>query len=181
MSKGSGGAGSKGEHSKSSKTTEAAGSESGGQVFIPKKTFTAEFFVGLFFIIGLACLSYLAVDLANMAVFGRNNYSITAIFDNISGVKVGAPVEIAGVQVGEIAGITLDGTSAKVEMSIDNSVSIRDDDIVAVRTKGIIGDRYLKIIPGSSNIKLQQGDSLMDTESTVELEELLGKFMHKVE
>lgn len=146
-----------------------------------RRLLIVEFFVGIFFLASLACLAYLCVNLGKMRLFDTNRYVVKAEFDNISGLKLGAPVELAGVGIGEITRFDLKGTSAIVSLSIDQSVKLRSDDIAAVRTKGIIGDRYIKIIPGSSDIILQPGAEITDTESTVELEDLVGKFIHKMD
>ena len=140
-----------------------------------------EFFVGIFFLASLICMAYLCVNLGKMRLFDTNRYVVKAEFDNISGLKLGAPVELAGVGIGEISKFELDGTSAVVSLSINQGVKLRSDDIAAVRTKGIIGDRYIKIIPGSSDILLNPGSEITDTESTVELEDLVGKFIHKMD
>ena len=146
-----------------------------------RKLLIIEFFVGVFFLASLVCLAYLCVNLGKMRLFDTNRYLVKAEFDNISGLKLGAPVELAGVGIGEITRFDLKGTSAVVSLSIDQAVPLRADDIAAVRTKGIIGDRYIKIIPGSSDVLLKPGAEITDTESTVELEDLVGKFIHKMD
>lgn len=155
--------------------------EKGSQIRIPKKTLTIEFYVGIFTVLGLACLAYLATNLAGMKFLERGFYEITAEFDNISGLEEGANVEIAGVPIGEVSSIRLDGTAALVKMKIRETVPLRPDDIAAVRTKGIIGERYVKIIPGGHDDRLPPGGSVTDTESVVEFEEIIGKFIHKLE
>lgn len=148
---------------------------------LPKKGFYIEFMVGLFTIIGLLAFSYLAINIAKMKLFNTDQYEVTAQFDNISGLEHGARVEIAGVQVGEVSRITLKDTSALVTMSIDKDVKLRDDDVAAIRTKGIIGDRYVKIVPGSSEATVKNEGEIVDTESAVEFEEIIGKFIHKMD
>ena len=148
---------------------------------LPKKTFTAEFFVGLFAIVGLCCFGYLAVTLAGMKLLNAGYYEVTAEFDSVAGLKLGAPVEIAGVRVGEVASLSLNGTSAEVKMQLRDGIVLRDDDIAAIRTKGIIGDRYIKISPGGSEDAIEPGGSIIDTESAVEFEEIIGKLIHRME
>jgi phospholipid/cholesterol/gamma-HCH transport system substrate-binding protein len=137
--------------------------------------------VGLFTLLGLLAFAYLAINVARMKVFNTNRYKISAEFDNISGLKIGAPVEIAGVQIGDVDDITLNDTSAKVILSIQSSVPLRSDDIASVRTKGIIGDKYVKISPGASQKPVAGGSELRDTESTVDLEDILGKLIHRMD
>lgn len=148
---------------------------------LPNRSFTREFWVGLFAIIGLACLGYLAVNIAGIKIFKGNVYSIYAEFDNVSGLKIGAPVEIAGVPVGEVSSIKLNTTNAVLTLQIQDAIQLRDDDIAAIRTKGIIGDRFVKIIPGGSEEAISSGDTITDTESTVDFEDIIGKLIHKME
>jgi phospholipid/cholesterol/gamma-HCH transport system substrate-binding protein len=150
---------------------------------VPKKTYTLELFVGIFMIVGVGALAYLALNIAQMKFFHAGQYEVTAEFDNVSGLKLGAPVEIAGVQIGEVARLDLKGTVAKVIFTVDNEVNLRKDDFVSIRTKGIIGDRYLKVSPGASSQTLNKDglETITDTESTVDLEDILGKLIHKME
>lgn len=151
------------------------------EVRLPKRTYGIEFMVGLFAIVGLAAFAYLSVNIGGMRFGNSGYYTVLAEFDSVSGLQVGAPVEIAGVQVGHIDTVQLKDTVALVKMQIKNGVVIRDDDIAAIRTKGIIGDRYIKISPGGSKSHLKEGEQLTDTESAVEFEEVLGKFIHSME
>jgi len=146
-----------------------------------KKAFIIEVCVGIFALVGILALSYLAVNVARMKIFRINRYHINASFDNISGLKIGAPVEIAGVQIGEVDRIMLSGVNAEVILSIHSDVPIRSDDIASIRTKGIIGDKYVKISPGASDKNVTSGEVLRDTESTVDLEDILGKLIHRME
>jgi len=147
----------------------------------PKKSLKAEFYVGFFFILGLLAFGYLAINLANMKFFSSGDQVVKAEFDNVAGLTLGASVELAGVPIGEVTNIALNSTSAVVTMSIKGDYSMRKDDIAAIRTKGIIGDRYIKIIPGGSTEHVANGESLFDTESAVEFEEIIGKLIHKME
>ena len=148
---------------------------------MPKRTFTVEFIVGLFGIVGVLCFAYLAVNIGSIKLSSAGYYQIYAEFDNISGLKIGAPVEIAGVSVGEVVAVDLKNTSALVTFEIEDNVKLREDDIASIRTKGIIGDRYVKIIPGGADDKIPVGGTMTDTESVVDLEEVIGKFIHKME
>lgn len=147
----------------------------------PKKNLTVEFWVGLFVLIGLVCFSYLAINIAGMKINNTGYYTIKAVFNSVSGLKVGSPVEIAGVKVGEVTDVHLDTTEAVVTMLIKDEVLLRSDDIAQIRTKGIIGDRYIKISPGGSDSNIQKGGSINDTESAVEFEEIIGKFIHSLD
>ena len=148
---------------------------------MPKRTFTVEFVVGVFMMVAVACAAYLAVGLGDVQITGNNRYNIFAEFDNVSGLKKGASVEIAGVQVGQVTDIVLVDSVARLTLSVDNAVSIKDDDIALIRTKGIIGDRYVKISRGSSELMLKPGAVVTETESVVDIEDLVGKFIHNMD
>jgi phospholipid/cholesterol/gamma-HCH transport system substrate-binding protein len=133
--------------------------------------------VGIFLIIGLICLGYLSVSLGDVNLFGTNQYPLKAHFANISGLKEGATVEIAGVTVGKVSKITLDDYEASVELLIDPGVKIQEDSIASIRTQGIIGDKYIKINPGGADENISSGGEIIETESTIDLEELVGKYI----
>lgn len=145
---------------------------------IPRKSYVLEFWVGVFTIIGMLSFGYLSINIAGMSFGSSDSYKVTARFTNIAGLKKGASVEIAGVKVGDVENINLDGVRALVGLKIHNGVKLREDDIAQIRTKGIIGDRYVKISPGGAEESLANGSSITDTESAVEFEEIVGKFVH---
>jgi phospholipid/cholesterol/gamma-HCH transport system substrate-binding protein len=137
-----------------------------------------ELTVGAFVLVGLACLAYLAIHLGKMEVWG-GGYQISGTFDNVGGLKVGAAVEVAGVDVGRVERIRLSsGDRARVVMQLEPGIKIYDDAIASIRTKGIIGDKYVKLSPGSSEKLLPPGGMIHDTESAVEWEELISKYIH---
>jgi phospholipid/cholesterol/gamma-HCH transport system substrate-binding protein len=168
--------------SKSSKESESATEEQkdSRRQGVPPRSFSLEFFVGLFTIFGLLAVAYLAVGLGGLKLFAGTDYEIHAEFDNIAGLRSGASVEVAGVPVGSVAAITLKDPMAVVTMRIGRDFRVRDDDIASIRTKGIIGDRYIKISRGGSDIYVEPGGWLMDTESVVDIEDLIGKFVHSL-
>ncbi|MCO6429618.1 MAG: outer membrane lipid asymmetry maintenance protein MlaD [Deltaproteobacteria bacterium] len=149
-------------------------------ITIPKRKFTIEFMVGLFAMVGLAATAYLAVGLGGLELTGSDKYPIYAEFDNISGLKYGASVEIAGVPIGEVTAIRLDDPEAVVTLSINKSVKIKDDDIASIRTKGIIGDRYVKISRGASDVYIEEGGRMTETESVIDIEDIIGKIVHSL-
>lgn len=165
---------------KSSSELKAASIAENNEVALPKRSLSLEFWVGLFFILAVAAVGYLAVGLGDIKLFQSDRYTIIAEFDNISGLKNGASVEIAGVPVGEVAGIQLADPSARLTLSIDKGVRIRDDDIASIRTKGIIGDRYIKISRGSSDTFVDAGKRMPETESVVDFEDIIGKIVHNL-
>ncbi|GBE04793.1 MAG TPA: outer membrane lipid asymmetry maintenance protein MlaD [Nitrospirae bacterium] len=133
--------------------------------------------VGIFLIIGFICLGYLSVSLGNVSLFGTDQYAVNARFANISGLKEGAPVEIAGVTVGKVSKIDLEDYEASVELLIAPDVKLQEDSIASIRTQGIIGDKYIKISPGGAEEFIEPGGEIFETESTIDLEELVGKYI----
>jgi len=141
--------------------------------------YTKETSVGIFVLICLLCVGYLTIKLGKMELSSGNSYSIYARFGSITGLRSGADVEIAGVPVGKVASITLDQAEglAVVELAINNGVELTDDTIASVKTSGLIGDKYIKLSPGGSLDILESGDELSDTESAVDIEELISKYV----
>ena len=130
------------------------------------RRFNLEIVVGLFMIAGFLCFAWLSIQLGDIDVFGPKTYSVTAKFGSVSGLKSGAIVEIAGVQVGKVTEISFDPDdyAAQVVMSINQGVVLQDDSIASVRTAGIIGDRYIDISPGGSEELLGDGGRIFETE-----------------
>lgn len=135
--------------------------------------------VGIFVIIGIVCVGYLAIHLGKMEWFGGDTYAITARFQSVSGLKTGAQVEMAGVEIGKVDAIQLDPERkvAMVRMRINMGVVLASDVMASVKTAGMIGDKYIKISPGASEEPLKPGDLIIDTESAVDLEELISKYV----
>jgi phospholipid/cholesterol/gamma-HCH transport system substrate-binding protein len=142
-----------------------------------------EMIVGLFLLAGFACFSYLAVKMGDIKMFHNETYPVTARFISISGLKEGSVIELAGVNVGKVARIELDpgDYEAVVHMDIDKSVKLQDDSIASIRTAGIIGDKFIKLTPGGSDIILGSGDEIEETESSISLEELVSKYIFEKE
>lgn len=141
------------------------------------KRFTMETAVGLFVLVGIASLAYLAIKLGKLEVIGTRGYTVLAEFDSVAGLKNGAMVEIGGVEVGRVREITLKNYRAVVAMSIDPGVKLQDDAIVSIRTKGLIGERYVRITPGASDKLVQPGGKLRDTEDPLDIEQLISNYI----
>lgn len=140
-----------------------------------------ELMVGTFMLIGILCLGYVSIKLGKMEFGGGDFYAVTATFDSVSGLKPGARVEVAGVEVGKVDRIVLDkksGDRALTYLKIKNGVNISDDVIASVRTSGIIGDKFIKLRPGGSEKMLKNNDKIRETESAIDIEELVSKFIH---
>ncbi|MFQ5354146.1 MAG: outer membrane lipid asymmetry maintenance protein MlaD [Thermodesulfobacteriota bacterium] len=138
---------------------------------------TVEVLVGIFVVIGVVAMGYIAVSFGNMGFLDNTTYSLKAEFSSTEGLRSGARVEIAGVGIGSVGEIVLKDYLSSVELKISNGVDIPDDSIAAVRTNGLIGEKVIKIVPGGSGDVLREGDTIDDTESSVSLEELISKYI----
>ena len=140
-----------------------------------------EMTVGIFMLAGMLCLGYISVKLGKMEIMGGDYYTVSAQFDSVSGLKPGARVEVAGVEVGKVDRISLDpksGDQAVARLKIKTGVKITDDVIASVRTSGIIGDKFIKLKPGGSDKFLTNNGTIRETESAIDIEELVSKFIH---
>ena len=147
------------------------------------KKMNLEMIVGLFLLAGFASFSWIAVKMGDIRLFMEDSYPFSARFISISGLKEGAVVELAGVKVGKVSGIRLDGSDyeAVVDLDINQEVRLQDDSIASIRTAGIIGDRYIKLTPGGSEEYLEPGGEIVETESAISLEELVSKYIFESE
>jgi len=140
---------------------------------------SVETMVGLFVLIGIICVGYLAIKLGKMEWIGDNYYPVRARFESVSGLNAGAEVEMAGVKIGKVESIALDTDLqvAIVKMRIRKGVELTDDVIAAIKTTGLIGDKYINLSPGGSDEILKPGDSIVETESAIDIETLVSKYI----
>lgn len=143
------------------------------------KKYAMETSVGIFVLAGLLCVAYLTVKLGKLEVFNSDGYQVTARFKDVTGLKSGAYVEMAGVRIGRVSGIGLDPAdhSALVSLTLDKDVRLTDDTIASIKTSGLIGDKFVKISPGGSDDPLRPGGMIVETESSVDLGDLIGKYV----
>jgi phospholipid/cholesterol/gamma-HCH transport system substrate-binding protein len=143
------------------------------------KKLNMELAVGLFMVLGFLAFVYLSLQLGEFSIFSMaKQYTVKAEFTNVSGLKEGAEVEIAGVKVGDVATIRLTKDDlAQVTMLIDQKVAITTDAIASVRTQGIIGDKFIRILEGGADKTLKDGGVIQDTEPAIDLEELVSKYV----
>jgi len=134
--------------------------------------------VGLFVLVGIACLAWLSIKLGKLEIMGGDYVPVHAEFASVSGLKPGAGVEIAGVEIGKVDSIVLDDFRANVRMKIRRGIRLQEDTIASIRTRGLIGDKYVNLSPGASDRLIPPGGKIRETESAVDLEELIGKFIH---
>ena len=136
--------------------------------------------VGLFVLLGLLGLVFLALKAANLgSATGGDVYPVTAKFDNIGGLKVRAPVRMAGVTVGRVTSITLDSRDFKglVKMDIERAYVFPKDTSAKILTAGLLGDQYVGLEPGADEKNLAAGAAITQTQSAVVLENLIGQFL----
>lgn len=137
-----------------------------------------ELIVGLFLLIGIIALSYISVKLGKMEWVGGGGYQVVAVFSSAGGLKVGASVEIAGVEVGRIKSLSLDEDyQARVVLDIDRKVTLQDDSIASIKTKGLLGEKFVDITPGGTEEMIEEGGMILDTEPPIDLEQLISKFI----
>jgi phospholipid/cholesterol/gamma-HCH transport system substrate-binding protein len=124
-------------------------------------------------------VGYLTIKFGKMELLGENYYTIYARFYSVSGLKRGASVELAGVQIGQVEEIALDPDRylATVSLKIRKDIELGEDVIASVKTSGMIGDKFIKLSPGGTEEKLRAGDTIIETESALDIEELLSKYI----
>ena len=142
------------------------------------KKYLNETIVGVFVIIGLLCVGYMTVKLGNISLLGDDSYSLYARFSSISGLRVDNPVEMLGMEIGKVAGFTLNQEDqvVAVKLKINKEIKVFDDAIASIKTAGLIGDKYMSIDPGGSGDILHPGETITETESPVDIEELISKY-----
>lgn len=143
------------------------------------KKFNVEMAVGVFLVVGFACFAYLSVKLGDVNLFGNSTYQLSARFHSVSGLKEGDVVEMAGVQIGTVKMIELDPKEyqAVVHFDLRGEVRLQEDSIASVRTAGIIGSKYIDITPGGMEEYIEPGGELFETESAINLEKLVSKYI----
>ncbi len=138
---------------------------------------TLELAVGVFVLIGILALGWLSIRLGRVDFLGGGGYTITADFPSVGGLKAGSAVEIAGVEVGRVDAITLSDYQARVSMSIREGVRLQEDAIASIKTRGLIGEKYIRINPGGSEKIIPPNGRLTEVEPPVDFEELLSKYI----
>jgi phospholipid/cholesterol/gamma-HCH transport system substrate-binding protein len=138
---------------------------------------TSEVIVGLFVVIGIACLGYLAIKLGKLEVLSDSGYNVYADFPTVAGLKRGDPVEIAGVKVGRVESMGLADDRARLVLRIDDGVKLQEDVIASVRARGLIGDKFVLVSPGASEKTISPGGRIRETESPPDIPDLIGKLV----
>jgi phospholipid/cholesterol/gamma-HCH transport system substrate-binding protein len=133
--------------------------------------------VGIFLLIGLLALGWMSVKLGRVDLLGHRGYVVSADFPSVGGLKAGSTVEIAGVEVGRVDRITLQDYQAHVVMMIQPQVKLQDDSIASIKTKGLIGEKYIRLSPGGSDKTIPPNGRIREVEPPVDFEELLSKYI----
>jgi phospholipid/cholesterol/gamma-HCH transport system substrate-binding protein len=141
------------------------------------KKFDVELCVGLFMILGILCLGYLSIKLGKLEVLGSRGYEVEAVFSNGGGIKSGSTVVIAGVEIGRVKKVSLDDYQALVLMDLPLHVKIQEDAIASIKTRGLIGDKFIEITPGGSEEMIGPGGKIRDTQSAIDFEELISNYV----
>lgn len=133
--------------------------------------------VGLFVLIGITCLGYLAIRLGKLELFGAQGYVVFADFASVAGLKPGDPVEIAGVKIGRVEGMTLAEDKARLTLRVNDEVKLQEDVIASVRARGLIGDKFVLVSPGASDKIIGAGGKIRETDSPPDIPDLIGKIV----
>lgn len=140
-----------------------------------------DFWVGLFILLGLIALVFLALRAGNMSSFSfAPTYKVQAHFDNVGGLKVRAPVKSSGVVVGRVAAIGFDNQrfQASVTLDLEQQFEFPTDTSASILTSGLLGEQYIGLTPGGEDKNLSDGSDIQFTQSAVVLEELISKFLY---
>ena len=137
-----------------------------------------ESIAGLFVLTGIVLLAYMTINLGDVKMFGDDSYILTTRFESVSGLREGNPVEMQGIEVGEVKRLELDQDAqrAVAVLRIDRNIVVYDDAIVSIKTAGLIGDKFVSLDPGGSGERLGEGGVILNTESPIDLGDIIGKY-----
>jgi len=142
------------------------------------KTFDREVAVGIVLLLGAATLVYISLNLGQLGFGQTHGYIVQAEFPNAGGLQDGATVELAGVEIGRVTSVTLTDTyHARVTLRILPTIALQEDSRAAIKSKGLIGERYVDISPGKGTTALASGGTIRETEAPVDIQEVITKFI----
>lgn len=142
------------------------------------RKFDLELSVGIFVLAGIICLGYISVKLAKMELLSGNNYEVYAIFSDVGGLKTGSSVDIAGLEVGRVSSMTLQDYEAKVVLSIKKDIKLQEDTIASIKTRGLIGEKFLALTPGGSDKIIGPGGRIREANPPLDIEDLISKYIY---
>jgi phospholipid/cholesterol/gamma-HCH transport system substrate-binding protein len=142
------------------------------------KKYSMESVVGIFVVIGLLCVGYMTIKLGKISLWGDDYNTFYARFGSVSGLRVGSPVEIYGIEAGQVERLSIDPGKqvALVELKVKKGVKVYDDATAAIKTAGLIGDKFVKIEPGGGGDLLKPGGTITETTSPTDIEDLISKY-----
>jgi phospholipid/cholesterol/gamma-HCH transport system substrate-binding protein len=140
--------------------------------------YSKESVVGIFVLIGLLAIGYMTIKIGDVGLFADDTYPLTARFSKVTGLRAGSAVNMLGLEVGRVGKMTMDQDKqqAVVELRIQKGVKVYDDAIAAIKTEGLIGDRYVSIDAGGSGDLLKAGDVIIETQSPTDIMDLVSKY-----
>jgi len=142
------------------------------------KKLDAELLIGLGLLLTIGALIYLSLHRGQISFGKPKGYTIQAEFSTAGGLQKGAVVELAGVDIGRVTAVNLTNNyRANVTMQILPTIALQEDTRAAIKSKGLIGERYVDILPGKATDQLQSGGHIHDTESPVDIQEIITKFI----
>jgi phospholipid/cholesterol/gamma-HCH transport system substrate-binding protein len=133
--------------------------------------------VGMFVVLGIVALGYLSIQLGQVSFLGGRGYAVTVDFPSVGGLKAGSAVEIAGVEIGRVESIGLADYQARVTLRVHSGIKLQEDVIASIKTKGLIGEKYIRISPGGSDKIIAPNGRIREVEAPVDFEELLSKYI----
>lgn len=137
-----------------------------------------EITVGIFVFLGIMAMAWMAIKLGQVGGLGSSGYNVSATFDDAGGLRAGADVMLAGVSIGRVASVQLyEQDQALLQLEIQQGTELTTDAIAAVRTKGIIGERYVRISQGANDKIIKDHGEIEETESAINIEDLISKYI----
>jgi phospholipid/cholesterol/gamma-HCH transport system substrate-binding protein len=133
--------------------------------------------VGVFVVLGVLALGYLSIKLGRVTILSGGGYLVVAEFPSVGGLRPGASVEIAGVEVGRVESIGLADYQARVVLRLNSDVKLQEDTIASIKTKGLIGEKFIRISPGASEKIIAPNGRIREVEPPVDLEEIISKYV----
>jgi phospholipid/cholesterol/gamma-HCH transport system substrate-binding protein len=142
------------------------------------KKYRYETWAGIFVLVGLFCVGYLTVRIGDFNPFHDDSYVLRSRFNSISGLRVGNPVEMLGIEIGRVVGFEMDqeNQAAIVTLRIKKGIRVHADAIASIKTAGLIGDKHVSIDAGGSGEVLKPGEIIRETQSPLDLGDLIGKY-----
>ena len=136
-----------------------------------------KYFMGFFAAAGILAFGSQGIDLGSTGIFEKGGYTVYAEFDDVGGLEAGDPVTIAGIKVGRVGSVALKDYVAVVVMSLDKDVGIQNDSVASIRTKGVMGGKYVQITPGGSDRMVRDGGVIRETESAMDPESIISSYI----